>query len=274
MVTALPKAAQLKIQQALAQWQHWQCPSPLLLEPTIKHTLPGGLSNNALVVASGEREFVVRLDGQSPERLGLSRAAEWRAHRNAAAQSLAPLPVYFNPELGVLITEYCQQDAHSLDDAAGLEALAALLRKIHKLPAVKFRLRPLDRATHYLGLLGQHNLSRDFTDACARLRDAATSCLCHNDLLRENRLQCQQRLIAIDWEYAAMGDPWFDLAVICEGDQLCDSDCLQLCHCYLQEPPNREQLQRLEDNRLAYRVLTELWQQATGLSAAPTFHGP
>jgi aminoglycoside phosphotransferase (APT) family kinase protein len=267
MVTALPKPAQLKVQQALAQWQHWQCPSPLQFEPTITHSLPGGLSNTTLLVASGEREFVLRLDGQSPERLGLSRAAEWRAHCNAAARSLAPQPVYFNPELGILISEYCQQDAPRLQGAAELEALASLLRGIHSLPPVKFRLRPLARASHYLGLLGEYSLPAEFTAACSRLQEAATSCLCHNDLLRENRLQRQGGFIAIDWEYTAMGDPWFELAVICEGDQLSEDDCQQLCQYYLLGPPSRQQQVRLEDNRLAYRYLAQLWQRVTGLSA-------
>ena len=62
-----------------------------------------------------------------------------------------------------------------------------------------------------------------------------------------------------------MGDPWFDLAVICEGDQLSDAECQQLSQAYLQAPPGPEQQQRLQDNRVAYRFLTQLWQRLTGL---------
>ncbi|MCZ6829375.1 MAG: phosphotransferase family protein [Gammaproteobacteria bacterium] len=265
MVAALPKAAQLKVQQALAQWQHWLCPLPLTVEPVVKRTLAGGLSNISVLVASEEREFVLRLDGQSPQRLGLSRAAEWRAHQNAAARELAPQPVYFNPELGVLISAYCPQNELLLRDGEELDALAELLRSIHSLPPVKFRLQPLARAAHYQGLLGESMLPEEFVKACARLQTSASACLCHNDLLRENRLQQNGHLMAIDWEYTAMGDPWFDLAVICEGDQLSDVECQQLSQAYLQAPPGPEQQQRLQDNRVAYRFLTQLWQRLTGL---------
>ena len=265
MVAALSKTAQLKIQQALAQWQHWNSGEPLAVEPVLRRTLEGGRSNISVLVASEEREFVLRLDGQSPQRLGLSRAAEWRAHQNAAARKLAPQPVYFNPELGVLISEFCPQDDCPLTGSEELQAVASLLRDIHKLPAVKFRLQPMARAAHYQGLLGESALPDSFVEACSRLQTSANTCLCHNDLLRENRLQQNGKLTAIDWEYTAMGDPWFDLAVICEGDQLSEAECSQLSEAYLEAAPDLEQQQRLRDNRLAYRYLTELWLRLTGL---------
>ena len=263
MVASLPPAAQLKVRQALAQWRHWHCEPQLAAEPALQRTLDGGLSNTSVLVSSGDREYVLRLDGHSPQRLGLSRAAEWRAHQNAAASHLAPEPVYFNPELGVLVSAYRRQDPELLRGAEELDAIATLLRGIHALPAVKFRLQPLDRATHYLGLLGESTPPENFIQACSRLSEATQSCLCHNDLLRENRLQHKGRLMAIDWEYTAVGDPWFDLAAICEGDGLDAAACRQLSEAYLRAPPTPAQEQRLRDNRLAYGYLTELWRRIT-----------
>jgi thiamine kinase-like enzyme len=263
MVAALPKTAQLKVQQALSQWRHWSTPGPLAAQPVAGQVLSGGLSNTSVLLAAGEHRFVLRLDGHNPQRLGLSRAAEWRAHQNAATAGLAPQAVYFNPELGILVSEFCEQDSPAYAGDEELQAIAALLGKIHALPPVKFRLQPLGRAQHYLGLLGESNLPEEFRNACSRLRAPGDLCLCHNDLLRENRLQRNGRLVAIDWEYAAMGDPWFDLAVICEGDALGDAECLVLCEAYLQAPLNPEQAQRLQDNRVAYRFLAEQWSRLT-----------
>ncbi len=264
MVATLPKTDELKIRQTLAQWRQWNTAAKLGEQPVAVEVLNGGLSNTSLLVAAGSQEFVLRLDGHDPQRLGLNRAAEWRSHQNASAAGLAPRPVYFNAELGVLVSEFYRQDAVALTGVKNLRAIAELLRAIHRLPPVKFRLKPLDRAHHYLGLLGETALPGEFEDACSRLGDTSDSCLCHNDLLRENRLQVNNRYVAIDWEYAAMGDPWFDLAVVCEEDQLDEQQCRQLGEAYLRSQPGAEHRQRLRDNRTAYRCLTQLWRRLTG----------
>ena len=47
---------------------------------------------------------------------------------------------------------------------------------------------------------------------------------CHNDLLAPNRLRSGGKLWALDWEYCAMGSPWFDLAVISCGENYSHED--------------------------------------------------
>ena len=39
-----------------------------------------------------------------------------------------------------------------------------------------------------------------------------TPALCHNDLLPANILDDNERIWIVDWEYAGMGNPLFDLA--------------------------------------------------------------
>ena len=51
-------------------------------------------------------------------------------------------------------------------------------------------------------------------------RHPGESVLCHNDLLRANRIYSGGKLWAIDWEYCAMASPWYDIAVIVNGDAL------------------------------------------------------
>lgn len=261
MATPLLTKTELKVQQALSQWQHWDSSAPLSAAPTVQHLLGAGRSNLSWLVAAGDQQFVLRLDGQDPQRLGLSRAAEWRAHHNAFNHSLAPRPVYFNPELGALVTAFYPTTNVARQPLADV---AALLRGIHTLPPVKFRLRPLARAQHYLVHLGHAQPEPDFIAACER---ASTSelCLCHNDLLRANRLAGSAGLLAIDWEYAAMGNRWFDLAAICEGDALSEASCLELANRYLQRAPGAAELAQLSDQRLIYRHLSDYWQRLTEL---------
>lgn len=258
MVSALPQPVRLRLEQALAQWRHWT-PTPAK-QPLVLEVLADGLSNTSVHVAVEGRDWVVRIDGLAPAKIGLSRAAEWRALQTAAALGLSPLPVYQNPQLGVLITQYLKHEPTPQQRHRELEATGELLRSIHAMPRVKFRLDPLDRARRYLHLLGSDGPSEDLLSTCERLaKRAPEPVLCHNDLLRANRLWSDGNLLALDWEYVAVGDPLFDLAVIIEGDGLCVAEETLLLEAWLQRDPSEEEELRLTANRWVYRELSSLW---------------
>ncbi|MCY4428712.1 MAG: phosphotransferase family protein [Halieaceae bacterium] len=263
MAAKLPPKVQLRVEQTLDQYSHWQVDSSLPERPEAVRLLSGGRSNFSLKASAAEQHFVIRVDGPNIRRLGLNRKLEWHVQLSAWRRGLAPRPVYFNPELGVLVSRYCEAESWHAQPEVELGQVAELLRRIHALPAVKYRLQPLDRARHYAGLLHQGALPKTFESLCLRLQRTAITCLCHNDLLRANRLYSGGQLLALDWEYAAMGDPWFELAVICEGDALGDDQRRQLLTRYLSREPGRKQWQRLSDYCRVYGYLTELWERIT-----------
>ncbi len=256
MDETLPGAVRLTLTQALDQWQHWR--SPPDNRPELDRLLGAGRSNTSVRVVDGNRYWVVRVDGFAAERMGLSREAEWRALQQAADASLAPQPTYRNPALGVIVCEYCEPQHGAADSLAGL---AALLRGIHSLPPVKYRLDPLHRARTYLSVLGERELPVLLLEACERL-EPVPLVLCHNDLLSANRLIFDNRMLALDWEYAAMGDPLFDLAVVIEGDDLTDDEADALHQAWLAETPQDQARNRLADQRIVYRELAALWERA------------
>jgi thiamine kinase-like enzyme len=258
MVEALPQPARLTLEQALGQWRQWR--TTAATQPVPVSVLEGGRSNISVLVESGTERWVVRIDGKNPAMIGISRSAEWSALQRATRDNLCPQPVYTNPDLGVLVCTYCPADSSVSAAPAEIERIAELLRDIHKLPGVRFRLDPLDRARRYLNLVGGE-LSIEFVEACERLLLGGYSpVLCHNDLLRANRLHSGGRLLALDWEYVAMGDPLFDLAVVIEGDGLNELEANTLLASWLDALPGDELRQRLSDNRLVYRELNSLWE--------------
>jgi thiamine kinase-like enzyme len=262
MVDTLPQPVRLRLDQALGQWQHWQVGEPLAGPPQPVARLGGGRSNYAVRVSDGRRDFAVRLDGVSHQELGLNRAIEQRAQQLAADAGLAPVPRYFNPDLGVLVSDWHEPDASRPRRPEELAATGELLRAIHALPGVHYRMKPLDRARRYLALCTtQQALTAEFLAACDRLDAEPTRLtLCHNDLLFANRLFSDGRLKALDWEYAAMGDPLFDLAVVIEGDGLGETEVATLLAAYGPAPPPAA---RLADQRTVYRCLAALWEAAT-----------
>ncbi len=64
--------------------------------------------------------------------------------------------------------------------------------------------------------------------------------LCHNDLLPANMITSAGRLWLVDWEYAGMGHPLFDLASVSANAGLSDDEEAALLQSYRGEIDPRE----------------------------------
>ena len=268
MAAPLPDTIQLKLDQALAQWRHWDCDPPLGAPPLTGAVLGAGHSNHSILV-HGPCDLVVRIDGVDPASNHLNRAVEWRCLQAGHAAGIAPRPVYFNPQLGCLVCEYLAPDP--VQDPT-LPAVGRLLRSIHSLPP---RHQRLDIGARILSLEKQlqhrdgPGLARLFSHrkAVARSLEAAQQeqrdlVLCHNDLLQANRIASGGRLWAIDWEYCAMANPWYDLAVIAAGDALDCAATAELLEGYLDRTPTPTEYARLHRFACVYQYLELLWYLA------------
>ena len=255
----LPPAILHKLEQTLAQWQQWKGPESPPGAPHVIGPLGGGSSNYSVLVAAAEQKFVVRLDRASPAANGLSRQAEWHAVHAGHAAGIAPRPYYFNPDLGCLVCEYLEPDT---DSAPSVDALAALLRSLHGLPRLRFRMDPVERMRRYERQLPDGRRSLLELGSAVRTATAAEQvaiCLCHHDLNPHNLIQSGGRLLAVDWEYCAMGNPWFDLAVLIEECALAEEDRDALLTGYLGRSPGPEDWDALHRQGLVARYLTLLW---------------
>jgi len=268
MVAGLPHNIERKLDQTIAQWRHWRDCKDIFSPPTVVKLLSTGMSNYSILVHS-ERDFVIRIDGLNPKNTGISRQSEWRALQYASARGLAPVSRYFNPELGSLVYDYLPVDENT---SPKLDAVGTLLRKIHSLPPVHFRLELKERIIRYekqceqRGILLPQGLKavRDPSVSLAEQLNFTEqgSVLCHNDLLAANRITTAGTLRAIDWEYCAMGSRWFDLAVICVGDDLDDNDTNTLLTAYLGMDASKQERHRLKQYQCVYRYIELLWHRA------------
>ena len=62
---------------------------------------------------------------------------------------------------------------------------------------------------------------------------------CHNDLLTANLLHDGERLRIVDWEYAGMGDRYFDLANLSINNGFEEADDERLLAAYFGSPARR-----------------------------------
>lgn len=266
MAAALPRPVQLRLERALGQWRHWPLPGGPAI-PEVEGPLGNGLSNHSLLVRAGEHRLVLRLDRLDPIQHSLSRQAEWRALRQASAAGLAPTPRWQHPELGALLCDYLPPTP--VTGEAEIQATASLLRGIHALPGVHLRLDLALRLRRYAqqarrarplrwpALEGlQDAVHQQLTVAS---RGAGPPRLCHNDLLRANRLFSEGQLYALDWEYAAMGPVWFDLAALLAGDDWPPEREAALLQAWLERPPAADEVLTLARYQVVYRYLELLW---------------
>jgi thiamine kinase-like enzyme len=188
--------------------------------------LSGGITNrNFRVDAAGTSEqWVIRLAGNDTHLLGISREVEHAATVAAAGVGVGPeVTAFIRPE-GYLVTRFIVGSPVS-DEAVRrpetLRRVADSLRRIHDGPAIPGLFVPLRICEAYRALAISRGvpIPPDYERAAAVGRRIERALLadplelrpCHNDLLNANFIDDGTRIRIIDWEYAGMGDPFFDL---------------------------------------------------------------
>ncbi len=188
--------------------------------------LSGGITNrNVLVSVEGSDDrWVVRLPGADTHLLGIDRDVELAASQMADGIGVGPeVSGWIQPE-GYLVTRFIEGVPVTTADIhlpATLRRLGATLRAIHEGPSIPGRFDPFRIVETYRRLASDRGvpIPSDYDRAAAVARrierafasDPVELRPCHNDLLNSNLIDDGSRLRVIDWEYAGMGDPYFDL---------------------------------------------------------------
>lgn len=244
-------------------WPLWGTARPALARP-----LPGGLTNRSFLLEAGGERLVLRRNSPLSAALDLNRSAEEQALRLADRAGLCAPLVYCDPGHQYLVTRYLGGDQWDAANEGALQQLAQLLRDIHRLPTVDAELDIDEKISRYWlsvaldsrFLQPLRSLERELRPHIATAQSLNSGkVLCHNDLLAENLVVTGARLYAIDWEYAATGDPFYDLAVISEGLGLSGDRQQLLLSAYLQRAAAESDRQRLYHWQVIYGYLSALW---------------
>jgi thiamine kinase-like enzyme len=196
----------------------------LELEP-----LGGGITNHNFKVVAGDEAFVLRIAGVDTNLLGIDRSAEHAAARTAADIGVGPEVVGFVE--GSLVTRFVEGRPIPIDEMKEPETLretAALLRRVHEGPAFparfdSFRIVEAYRDTalaHGVRLPAAYGPAKARADEIERSLGPQPVQPCHNDLLNANFIRSEEGIRIVDWEYAGMGDRFFDLANFSVNNEL------------------------------------------------------
>jgi thiamine kinase-like enzyme len=125
-------------------------------------------------------------------------------------------------------------------EADTLARVAAALRAFHDGPAIpgtfdSFRVVETYRATALERggrVPKEYEWAHEVAGRIGAKRSANAPVPCHNDLLNANFLDDGERLCIVDWEYAGMGDRFFDLANFSINHELGDDATATLLGAY------------------------------------------
>ncbi|MCR8923001.1 phosphotransferase family protein [Dasania sp. GY-MA-18] len=254
-----------RINTILQNYASWGLASSA--KPQLLRQLEGGLTNQSFLLQLADECYVLRLFSPHSQQLNINREAEYRIASIAAQQGLSPQTIYLAPDHSYSISRYLDAELfnHSaLSRAEKLQRLAQCLQQLHSIH-IDIELPQLivsEKAQHYWQAIAQLPAAAIYLQYKAPLQQyfkqlpvLAPPVLCHNDLVVENILLGEQGLRLIDWEYAAMGNPYFDLAAVIINQQL-NAENEQL---FLGSYTKSVDLLALQQAKLQVRYLECLW---------------
>ncbi len=184
--------------------------------------LGGGITNKNFKVEVEGGVFVLRMGGARTELLGIDRAVEYAAGTRAFEVGVGPEVVEFVRSEGWLVSRFIDGRPISPEEMREphmLARVAAALRRFHDSPAIPGRFDAhavvedyrAKAADHGVAIPPEYDEAHAISERIRRARGSQTPVPCHNDLLNANFIDDGEIRI-VDWEYAGMGDRFFDLA--------------------------------------------------------------
>jgi thiamine kinase-like enzyme len=208
--------------------------------------LGGGITNRNFKVTVGGEAFVLRIGGKDTELLGIDREAEHAATLAAAELGIAPEVVAFLEPEGYLVTRFIDGNVLPPEEVRRPETLrrvAGALRRIHEGAPFPTHFNSFRVVEAYLAIARERGVAepdgyrstKQTADAIESARGDQPEHPCHNDLLNANFIAANGDIRIVDWEYAGMGDRFFDLANFSINHELSDAENELLLAAYFGE---------------------------------------
>ena len=208
--------------------------------------LEGGITNRNFVVTREGQRYVLRVPGRDTELLGIDRANEARAATLAAEAGVGPEVVAFLPDSGCFVARFVEGAHIPAADLRRDDILGSVVRSVRAFHACA----PVPSSFNVFRVVETYgetaeargvSLPAAYEDAhalAARIETAfavnpAPLTTCHDDLLNANFLRDGDHTWIVDYEYAGMGDPFFDLGNLAVNNDLdATADELLLGHAF------------------------------------------
>lgn len=195
-----------------------------------KIPLSGGITNLNFKIEADGRSYVIRLAGDGTDLLGIKRDVEHMANKAAGELGIAPEIMYFIEPEGYIVTRFVNGKRIMPEEIVKPDYLARVAQKLRLFhrngPKLKGEFNVFRRVEMLTKLSKKRGASFPYDwDFIQKKMHEAEKALskdpykptpCHNDLLNLNWLEEDVagdigEIRLLDWEYAGMGDIFFDL---------------------------------------------------------------
>jgi len=184
--------------------------------------LSGGITNHNFKVEVRGEAFVLRMGGAQTGLLGIDRQVEHQASLRAAEVGLGPDVAGFFETEGWLVTRFIDGrpiPPEEMRKPETIRRVAAALQKFHDAAPIPGRFDAHEVVEEYRREAEAHGVAipdayaaaHEMSERIRHVRGPQPLVPSHNDLLNANFLDDGDIRI-VDWEYAGMGDRFFDLA--------------------------------------------------------------
>ena len=223
-------------------------------DAVIVKRLEGGMSNYTYVVESRGKKYTYRVPGKFAEKF-VDRVEEWDNIQEVNRLGLNNATSYVEVISGEKLAEYVEGTILSETDIESYNAMsAAALRKIHG-SDMRFRdynafgrIGDYERYCREMGFTHPKEYI-ELREHLELMRDAHANVPlvpCHCDYQPTNLVVSGDKLYVLDWEFAGMNDPIYDIA--CYGNAGFDI-ALSLLEAYVGHKPTSDELKRLYFHR-------------------------
>ena len=236
--------------------------------------LEGGMSNYTYVVEALGKKYTYRVPGKFAEKF-VDRVDEWHNIQEVDKLGLNNVTTYVEILSGEKLAEYVEGTIMSTTDIVSYNEMSVkALKKIHG-SNLKFKdynaFSRLDDDERYCRETGFTH-PQEYLDLRAKLEElrkqykSVAMVPCHCDYQPTNLVISGDKLFVLDWEFAGMNDPFYDIA--CYGNAGFDK-ALALLECYVGHQPTEDELHRLYFHR-AFQCLqwynVAIFKDRVGLS--------
>jgi len=245
-----------------------------LSDDAVMQALTGGAINRSYYLRDESSEFMVK-EFQGESSLCIDRQERFDLQLTLSDKGLAPKPIYLSTDTGVYVEQWIKQHRSQMlliFDERHINSLARALTRVHK-SNVKAKALDLPKDwSQYLTT--QPNPTSVLIDGVKKQTQKWNASMeatphnqvfCHNDLVWAHL--CVSTDIILDWEYAGIGNRYFDLlsCVKVNGFNTKQHDLLLNAYAKQNNIPLKEVhegcLQQTDFIELTY----QLWHQAVGI---------
>jgi thiamine kinase-like enzyme len=235
--------------------------------------LAGGITNRNYKVRFGEHDLVVRVPGKDTSLLGIDRDAECEANKVAAELGVAPPVVLMLEQPQVIVTRFVEAKGMTEEELRkpdAIQRVATALRTVHDSGReLASRFDSFEIVERYADIARERGVTppEEYDDALARAQTIKAALSgpehepvpCHNDLLAANFLNDGTRIQIVDWEYAGMGDRYFDLGNYAVNNELDEDAERALLEAYVGEPADSRRYATLRLMRFMSDFREAMW---------------